>query len=234
MANKEKRDWKKSFSAKVLVPILVALITVSGSIFVGVYLSRPKPNPPDPTTASVPTSNGETQITATTKQPSGLGEKVNDAVRLGREAERKANDAKAMAAQAKIVAENIEVPSTTDGYAVYTWDDGSVYAGQWKDGSYDGYGWLLYKDISVYAGEFSNGKAHGYVVFEDKAIQYAGEYDEYRRTGYGVCTFKDSGGTYVGHFSNGVQDGYGVSYDKNGDVKYRGSWKDGKFVKGVQ
>jgi len=170
----------------------------------------------------------------TEKQVSELERKADEAARKAREAEKKANDAKAIAAQAKIVAENIGEPNRQDGYAVYNWPDGAVYAGQWRDNKYEGHAWLIYKDGSFYMGEFSDHKEHGCGVYEDDAALYAGEYEKGRRTGYAVCYYDKTGVTYAGQFADGNPNGYGILYDKNGNVSSKGLWENSKIIEKVE
>ena len=53
---------------------------------------------------------------------------------------------------------NNELP---DGKGTMTYEDGSKYDGEWKEGKRYGKGTLIYEDGSKYEGEWKNGKKNG-------------------------------------------------------------------------
>merc|ERR1740124_1882960 len=48
-----------------------------------------------------------------------------------------------------------------DGTGKYSWADGGVYEGDWKDGKMHGKGKYSYANGGVYEGDWKDGKMHG-------------------------------------------------------------------------
>ena len=92
-----------------------------------------------------------------------------------------------------------------DGKGTYTFDDGEVYSGTFKEGKFEGKGTYKFKSGSVYEGDFKAGV----------------------REGKGKFTFP-TGDVYEGEFKNGYPEGKGVYYFSTGD-KYEGEFKAGKM-----
>ena len=69
----------------------------------------------------------------------------------------------------------------------FTYLDGSIYVGEWKDGSRHGYGTLTYEDVREYFGKWKEGLRHGYgtLTYEDKSF-YFGRWEKGFRVG--KCT----------------------------------------------
>ena len=92
-----------------------------------------------------------------------------------------------------------------DGFGTETFDDGSKYEGEWKDGKPNGPGTLTTADESKYVGEFKDGNFHGQGTF-----------------------FYPAGQKFVGEFKDG--DWWnGTLYGKNGNI--RGKYVNGKEIK---
>jgi hypothetical protein len=49
-----------------------------------------------------------------------------------------------------------------EGYGVYTWKNGTVYAGEFKKDLMNGLGIIRLQNGDVYEGEWKNGKKHGF------------------------------------------------------------------------
>lgn len=92
-----------------------------------------------------------------------------------------------------------------EAFRKYTYDNGDVYEGGWKDGAEQGYGKHTWVSGSVYEGEWKDGE------------MTKGKY-----------TSAD-GDVYEGEWKDGTRNGYGKMTLVNGDV-YEGEWKDGEMV----
>jgi hypothetical protein len=90
------------------------------------------------------------------------------------------------------------------GEGKYTFPDGKVYDGNWKDGKRHGEGKLIYADGAVYEGQFKDNKIHG----------------------WGKYTSAD-GGVYEGQLKDSNMHGWGKVTSVNGEVLYEGKWMDG-------
>jgi hypothetical protein len=52
-----------------------------------------------------------------------------------------------------------------DEFGIYTWQDGRMYEGFYKEDKKHGFGVYTWSDLKRYAGWWSNGKQHGLGVF---------------------------------------------------------------------
>ena len=146
-----------------------------------------------------------------------------------------------------------------NGQGKYTWDDGSMYVGEWANGESHGRGKLTFSNGNVYEGEFEDGEAHGQGSlmyadgdvyegdFEDGSSHgtgklrftngdiYDGEFASDQRHGRGKMTYAD-GNVYEGEFRNCKAHGKGTLTKANGDI-YKGQWQNemmhgkGKYTK---
>ena len=103
-------------------------------------------------------------------------------------------------------------PCPTSGYfdncyGTYTWADGEVYAGEWKDDKKHGQGTHTWADGEKYVGEYKDGKKHG----------------------QGTYTWAD-GNKYVGENRGGPWDG--IKYFASGKVQ--GTYSNGKWCNGCK
>ena len=114
------------------------------------------------------------------------------------------------------------------GKGKYTYDNGDVYVGDFKDSRPHGKGTYTFKNGDKNSGEWKQGKMHGFGIEEigDGGI-YKGEYKEDKKDGFGELTWPD-GDSYIGEFSNGEMNGKGIF--KTGDKEYSGTYKDGKLI----
>ncbi len=93
-----------------------------------------------------------------------------------------------------------------NGYGVWVYDSGDLYAGYWSGGFRNGEGVYLYADGQRYVGN----------VVQNK------------RNGYGTYNWLD-GSSYAGNWRDGQQDGYGTSIAANGSV-LTGTFEMGKYI----
>ena len=109
----------------------------------------------------------------------------------------------------------------------FTFNDGSNYVGEFKDGEIHGQGTFTYLNGDKYVGEFKDGIEHGQGTFTffDGLYIYVGEYKEGEKHGQG--TFTTFGGDkYVGAFKDG-NFWNGTTYEIDGNIF--GKWVNGKL-----
>ena len=99
--------------------------------------------------------------------------------------------------------------------ATYTYPNGDVYEGDWRDGKPHGRGKMTYPNGDVYEGDWLHGKANGIgkYTYRDGRV-YEGGFCDGNSHGKGKHTYPD-GGVYEGDWLNGVV--------------YEGDWRDGKL-----
>jgi formylglycine-generating enzyme required for sulfatase activity len=113
----------------------------------------------------------------------------------------------------------------TNGQGTYTYPDGSVYVGKWKNDKFNGQGTFTYSDGSVYVGQWENSQRNGQGTFtySDGSV-YVGQWENSQRNGQGTFT-RPSGSKYQGQWKNDKFDGRGI-YIYPDDSKYQGRWKN--------
>ena len=90
----------------------------------------------------------------------------------------------------------------TNGYGMYTFDNGDKFVGEWVNGVREGQGVYFYNSGAVYTGNFKNNTL----------------------SGYGYCKWA-SGSFYLGDWADGAINGQGIyTYEKG--TKDIGSWKN--------
>ncbi len=117
-----------------------------------------------------------------------------------------------------------------NGKGTFTWDNGSKYVGEFKDGQRHGQGTFTFSGLDIYVGEWKNDRENGQgtKTWEDGS-EYVGEFKDGDMI-EGVHTWP-GGDKYVGEFKNGRGHGHGtytwsLSEEFAGD-KYVGEWKNG-------
>ena len=117
------------------------------------------------------------------------------------------------------------------GHGKMTYDDGTVYEGDFKDGLANGRGKCEFADGNVYEGEFENDLMHGRgkMTYADGNV-YEGNWLNNEMTN-GVLTFAD-GNVYEGEFDNGQRQGRGKMTYGDGDV-CEGNWLNNAMTNGV-
>ena len=141
-----------------------------------------------------------------------------------------------------------------DGYGKSINKKGSIYFGEFKDGSANGYGKLVTSGGNVYEGTWANNKLDGFgCVISKNGRKYIGDIKEGFFTGIGEMQqinnnfyrgeFKDgkmhgigvleyvNKKKYVGQFQEGYKTGYGTMNWPNGE-SYEGQWNRDTFVFG--
>ena len=101
------------------------------------------------------------------------------------------------------------------GKGKYTYNNGDVYEGEFKDGNFNGKGKKTYADSSY----------EDWSVYEpaDPRRVYEGEFKDNAYNGKGKLTYKN-GDVYEGEFRKGLFDGKGKKTYNNGDV-YEGEFR---------
>ena len=95
-----------------------------------------------------------------------------------------------------------------DGHGTYTWSDGAVYEGDWKDDLRHGDGTMIYfNEEAKYVGEWINNKKHG------QGVYYYGD-----------------GSRHEGAWKNAIQHGQGTEFNSKGRSIYEGFWQEGVFT----
>ena len=115
------------------------------------------------------------------------------------------------------------------GKGTLTYPDGKEYSGEWKNGFMDGKGTLVTSNNSKIVGEFRNDMANGKAIFNSvvEGDVYIGNFVDDQRHGQGTLIFPD-GEKYIGEFLYDEKNGYGTNIFSNGDV-YMGDWKNDKY-----
>lgn len=88
------------------------------------------------------------------------------------------------------------------GRGVMRYVNGSVYTGQWKNGTMHGNGTIEWSEGSLYVGQWAHGK----------------------RSGYGTYTWAN-GDRYVGQWKENEMCGNGTFFHRDGSVE-KGNWKE--------
>jgi hypothetical protein len=121
-------------------------------------------------------------------------------------------------------------PSLTSVATVYTWYDGDLYTGPWKEGRRHGHGVFVFSDGRLYDGEYNMGQREGQGMFVwPYGAKYEGSYNHDKRNGFGEYVYAD-GRVYRGEYKDDRPHGYGVEVAKDGGVLYDGNWAFGEFL----
>ncbi|KAG2392479.1 hypothetical protein C9374_012731 [Naegleria lovaniensis] len=113
-----------------------------------------------------------------------------------------------------------------NGPCKITWDDGSIYEGEVKNGLRDGYGTYTSGDLlSKYEGYWKQGQRHGKgIMYYSADEKYEGNFTHNKRHGYGVMHYK-SGNYYEGEWKENKRCGYGVMHWTTDPLEiYEGEW----------
>lgn len=96
------------------------------------------------------------------------------------------------------------------GKGTYTYKNGDIYEGDWKENQKHGLGLIKYLNEGEYFGRFENGRRHG----------------------EGVFTYKKTNDTYSGFWKYGNKHGEGIYTFNSSKLKLCGDWENGNFIKG--
>ena len=109
----------------------------------------------------------------------------------------------------------------------FTYDDGSIYEGEFVDGKVHGQGTYTWSDGTMYEGAFESGLPHGEgrLTWPSGAM-YEGPFQAGEKAGTGTMTWP-SGVTYTGDFVGGLIKGTGTMAWPDG-TSYIGKFVDGR------
>jgi hypothetical protein len=115
-----------------------------------------------------------------------------------------------------------------NGQGSQTYEDGSKYIGEWKDGKLNGRAtWINNIGVKKYVGEWKDNLFHGIGTnIPSKGNKYFGEFKDGKRNGVGTYTYAN-GAKYLGEWKDNLFNGHGNFTASNGD-NYIGGWKDDK------
>jgi len=111
----------------------------------------------------------------------------------------------------------------------YTWNDGTKYIGEYKNGEKNGQGTVTWTSGDKYFGEWINDRRSGQGTYTwANGDIYNGRFKDGKLTGHGTITYPD-GNKYVGKYNNGKRHGQGTFTWGDGEWsgdKYVGEWKN--------
>ncbi|EFC49811.1 COG4642 domain-containing protein [Naegleria gruberi] len=118
----------------------------------------------------------------------------------------------------------------SDGYFEFLYSEtkGPTYKGNVENNQFEGKCKITWEDGSYYEGEVKNGLRDGFGVFisGDHKSKYEGEWKEGKRHGKGFMTYS-AHETFEGTFSENKRNGTGLMHYKSGNY-YEGEWKNNK------
>ena len=126
------------------------------------------------------------------------------------------------------------------GKGVLTYNNGSIYEGDWERGMKWGQGKMTYASGNYYEGAWSNNKRNGYGCMHwlTSEERYEGNWEDNFQSGFGAHIWLDGStenkllrNRYVGYWLLGQRHGKGAFYYSNGS-KYEGDWKE-NFKHGI-
>jgi len=104
------------------------------------------------------------------------------------------------------------------------------YTGKWKDDQRDGQGKQTWSDGRIYEGQFSGGKFHGHGRMEwhmpTGLMVYEGQYVDDLKDGRGRYVWPDKR-IYDGEWKRGMRDGQ-ATYTNSQGVRRKGIWREDK------
>ncbi|NME69083.1 hypothetical protein [Flammeovirga aprica] len=138
------------------------------------------------------------------------------------------------------------------GHGTYTWEDGTVYQGKWRNDLMEGSGKLIFANGNSYEGNFEKGVPYGMGIYQwANGDVYQGGFLDGKMHGRGVLVTKGgerhegtwiqnevhgegihyyaNGSQYIGSWSKGKRNGKGIMLYINGDTE-QGMWVDDKFI----
>lgn len=110
------------------------------------------------------------------------------------------------------------------GFGLFTWENGDVYEGDYKNGQRWGKGRMVWFDGKQYDGDFVDDvrEGHGKMKWPDGTV-YEGDFVDGKMHGKGKMLWP-IGEYYVGNFADDKMHGYGIHYSRDGDIIYEGEW----------
>lgn len=119
---------------------------------------------------------------------------------------------------------------TSDGCRFGVFESIGRYTGWFKGNRIKGFiphgrGIMRYVNGSVYTGQWDNGTMHGNGTIEwSEGSVYTGQWVRGKRTGFGTYTWAN-GNRYIGQWKDNQICGTGIFYHRDGRIE-RGSWKE--------
>jgi hypothetical protein len=118
----------------------------------------------------------------------------------------------------------------TKNKAIFYFDDGSIYKGEFKDGKQHGNGILTWLSGDKYEGGWLDGKKHGNGRLDlTDGEKHIGQFRDDKKNGKGICYTKE-GNSHEGDWLDNKRHGHGIIQTADGSVKYSGIWIQGKPI----
>lgn len=112
----------------------------------------------------------------------------------------------------------------------YTWVDGTMFQGLWRNDTMSGTGNLKYLPGHKYDGTFEANKKNGFGVYIwPNSDTYSGMWKNDKMEGQGIYVFKN-GDKFDGNWANNMMNGYGTYTFSDGKV-LRGTWLNNVYQK---
>jgi hypothetical protein len=106
------------------------------------------------------------------------------------------------------------------------------YIGEYRNDRKHGKGIQTYEDGTIYEGDWANGKRNGHGILsrvlcsQERQRIYTGLWKNDKPTGFGLLVY-ENGGVYEGEFKEGLRHGVGSMYYPTGAI-YLGRWSEDK------
>ena len=114
------------------------------------------------------------------------------------------------------------------GKGVWSFPDGAIFEGEFRNDMKNGKGKYVYVDGDVYEGDWKDNMKNGvgrYTFFDGDA--YEGGWKDGLYHGKGVMSFA-GGDVYDGEYVDGRRSGLGVYRKANGKIIHSGQWRNGE------
>ena len=113
-----------------------------------------------------------------------------------------------------------------DGRGTFTWANGAVYEGEWKNNKREGKGTYKWSNGDVYEGDWKDNRPNGQGTLKTVAgMQYKGGFVD----GLEEVQTDKNGNRFEGFFKQGKKNGPFVETDKDGKVIKKGTYKFGRL-----
>jgi len=139
------------------------------------------------------------------------------------------NDPNYYVGEVKKKKKNGEIIFIRSGSGKQTWNDKSMYLGNFKEDEMNGNGTITYPNGSIYSGNWLNGVRHGKgKLISTEGSSYDGEWRYDVWDGNGRLTY-DNGDYVVGHFKLDTICGKAKMYNSHKQKIYDGDWLNDQF-----
>ena len=115
----------------------------------------------------------------------------------------------------------------SNGIGEFSFKNGNLYKGEFKNGKMDGIGIANYKNKKEYLGEFKEGNKTGYGIMKwptEEKFEGLWKNDSLK---FGEYSWPN-GSIFFGNFQNDNVNGYGTFYNSSMGTIETGLWKNGK------